>query len=499
MKAAWNNEERIFVRGEHLYWTTRNFRLLVQCWPRPRVRLWRNPQRRDHWSNELPAYALAGQLLFHLSHLDQTTEPPPCLASLNEGKCEQYLLDVFDHEYPDHTGRYHRAHAIWKNRRALATYWAQLPARVRHEVRRQSQHEWLALEAFAACPAAADLSRSNPMLFNLLMIKLDTENPRQKRPHASLEFWVRQRQADIMKWLGLPASESNRRILSRLTIAHTDESCPRMFQLLERHPSIHRIVEHLPVVHEPLQWTLQDESTYPHLTGSFLHDFSTMDESCAAKFYWTEFSDGIDLLHRAGFDTRPIHSVAHFRRLHDAVLRRLDLSLLLTETESALTFPPPPYKGTTTIVPLTRPEELLCEGMEMKHCAAIYAKRVAMGECYLYQVLEPVRATLEIRCTRHEEWILQQLRRKGNDPVSQHATACILDALFSSPRARRQLHPDETEADGQLPLLAADELAVVRRMIKFFAPEPEEQTRLTEAESIGLRHKEGPTPIPHHA
>jgi hypothetical protein len=59
-------------------------------------------------------------------------------------------------------------------------------------------------------------------------------------------------------------------------------------------------------------------------------------------------------------------------------------------------FPPPPLPGTDTIVPITTVAELDAEGRSQHHCVAGYAASVLAGDRYIYRVLAPERATLEI-------------------------------------------------------------------------------------------------------
>ncbi len=59
-------------------------------------------------------------------------------------------------------------------------------------------------------------------------------------------------------------------------------------------------------------------------------------------------------------------------------------------------FPPPPLPGTSTIVPIATVEELEEEGRLQRNCAAGFVSRICAGAVYLYRVLAPERATLEI-------------------------------------------------------------------------------------------------------
>jgi len=70
-------------------------------------------------------------------------------------------------------------------------------------------------------------------------------------------------------------------------------------------------------------------------------------------------------------------------------------------------FPTPPVPGNDTIIPVKTLSELILEGRTMHHCVTIYAKEIYKGTSYIYKVLEPERATLEIDTCRQKPTLLQ--------------------------------------------------------------------------------------------
>ena len=78
-------------------------------------------------------------------------------------------------------------------------------------------------------------------------------------------------------------------------------------------------------------------------------------------------------------------------------------------------FPPPPVPGNVTIQPLTNDSMLREEGRIMHHCVGKYGGAVRKGECFIYRILMPVRATLEIRpCTSRQIWEVSQIKSYCN-------------------------------------------------------------------------------------
>lgn len=88
-------------------------------------------------------------------------------------------------------------------------------------------------------------------------------------------------------------------------------------------------------------------------------------------------------------------SLESLRQLHDAWVGRLNQRKNIIASDTP--FPDPPLPGNEDICPITTDDELMAEGFLMHHCVGGYDKRVQSGESYIYRVLKPERATLEIK------------------------------------------------------------------------------------------------------
>jgi hypothetical protein len=106
--------------------------------------------------------------------------------------------------------------------------------------------------------------------------------------------------------------------------------------------------------------------------------------------------------------------------LHDRLLKQLldsDPKRYYRAFPGRLTrFRRPPIAGSATIVPLRSSEELRLEGQEMHHCCGAYVALVRRGISYLYKVLEPERATLELFTGDREPLIAQLALRQNREP-----------------------------------------------------------------------------------
>jgi hypothetical protein len=99
----------------------------------------------------------------------------------------------------------------------------------------------------------------------------------------------------------------------------------------------------------------------------------------------------------------------------------------LAGRQAAKPFPPPPVPGNADIQPLTSAAMLREEGQTMRHCVGDgeYAGAVRKGKCYIYKVLRPVRATLEIRPISLEQWEAHQIKGYSNAEVSPDTVQAV--------------------------------------------------------------------------
>ena len=92
-------------------------------------------------------------------------------------------------------------------------------------------------------------------------------------------------------------------------------------------------------------------------------------------------------------------------------------------------FPAPPIAGTNDIIPLRTALELSIEGNQQHHCVNSYADRVHSGNCYIYRILKPQRATLSIVKTAAGEWAIGELLVACNNSVDEKTEQKVSDWL----------------------------------------------------------------------
>ena len=77
-------------------------------------------------------------------------------------------------------------------------------------------------------------------------------------------------------------------------------------------------------------------------------------------------------------------------------------------------FPPPPVPGNAHIQPLSNQDMLQEEGKAMHHCVDSYSYSVRLGSCYIYKVLKPARATVEIVPAGSGTWEISEIKSYCN-------------------------------------------------------------------------------------
>jgi hypothetical protein len=123
-------------------------------------------------------------------------------------------------------------------------------------------------------------------------------------------------------------------------------------------------------------------------------------------------------------------TVEHLQRLHDRWSQRLHLPENLNPILRAVMaygtqdFPTPPFQGNKNILPIKNVMGLFEEGQEMHHCIGSYAEKVFEGESYVYKVVEPERATLEIIC-RNKKWTIRGFKLAHNQRPSDDSRKYI--------------------------------------------------------------------------
>lgn len=299
----------------------------------------------------------------------------------------------------------------------VAIFTAGIPDAIQDAARAYQYLQTTLLQWAAISHAAADLLQQTPHLVWLLAATATTEAwTRREIDHA-----VSRRRVEIVERVTGGRSEAAVRFLNRIVLHRGDASELRLIRMILDRPAVWqglgqwtRIPVHLLAV------LLQ----YPELTGSRLlrhiaeRDYSRLSDAIAQVRQVTDnWRDALEMarLLAIGDAVQALDRCPTFaavQRLHDRWMEQLNRRKALV-MEGQRRFPEPPIPGSAAIHPILSEEDLQAEGRLMGHCVASYANQVRRGESYIYRLLYPERATLELQ-RRGTRFMLAQFKAARN-------------------------------------------------------------------------------------
>jgi hypothetical protein len=124
-------------------------------------------------------------------------------------------------------------------------------------------------------------------------------------------------------------------------------------------------------------------------------------------------------------------SAFQIRDLHDKIAR--DLSKKEKETIIAHfgeNFPPSPLKETKDIEYISNVNDLLEEGLVMRHCVGEFVYQALRGDVFIYRVHAPERATMAVQRSADGNYRIEQVKLYRNGKVSKE-TLIFLQSLIA--------------------------------------------------------------------
>ena len=144
---------------------------------------------------------------------------------------------------------------------------------------------------------------------------------------------------------------------------------------------------------------------------------------------------------------QPFRRLSHLVELHDSLVDELNRAGI---SNIDVSFPPPPVKGTETIVPITTARALLEEGRVQHNCIAAYIEQVAVRQqVYVYKVLWPERCTLSLRrCGK--TWFLSELMLACNQ-LPSNGTRRVVQRWLNNGISGTSNRPQVAEEQEEVP------------------------------------------------
>lgn len=319
-----------------------------------------------------------------------------------------------------------------ENGHPCALYMMQVPRNIACIIRRYPTGQQALLQLCSASGRAVQLLHSIPNFLWFIappLIQATAGDQRQihallgKPRKALLEEFYGPVSGTMLKLLqklpvpGLPSLDQRALLLGALT----DENCLSVLRHKKEcdWETVLLMVQHNDILH------------YPFVRRLFLDTRSHTEILHILPKVVSTYKDTVRLGRRLGFENAKERVLAcstwHLLQvLHDRWTARLNSSLQrLAQEQLDEPLSSPPIPGTSTIQPLNTERELLEEGAAMKHCVGAYADAVRSGGVFIYRVLEPERATLEIRLSASDTWSLAQVRSYCNRAVGGETIMAI--------------------------------------------------------------------------
>lgn len=455
---AKKGKSRYGYRDGKLYYFERLSVLVLAPWPKPQA--WFKNSRVGWHSSRKRADKVFSGILFsrggeerHLLDGDSslrvwTEDPSAPGAEEREGYVRRYGMEQIDPELilemraevMKRRAEVERINPVFQYiRRMQARYFDEIPDEVRTELLRYGSRRWHLLCLFARCPGALDLSRSNPALCYALASNWVFHKPAVKLPMRAARALAGKKQRQILGWLGFPTTEAARRLLQKIDPAALN--VVRLLQIREMLANDGEMVQwlsHLPRIDPRMLEIVTTRWYRPLLTGRLLREIDALPVGTRGKPPELLLFQDVDRLRWRLPDAPvrgPFKSLRRLQAYHDelAEVDRQRWEEQRAAGRAGGPFPLPPFAGTAAIRPLRTADELYREGVEMKHCVGIYGDQVRAGQCYIYQVLEPVRATLQVVWNPSaRKWQPGELQQAGNRKVPETVAARLFEDVFAS-------------------------------------------------------------------
>lgn len=341
---------------------------------------------------------------------------------------------------------------------ALAEFRATLPAEIARVLEPFASHQWNLLELLAARPEAMQLATHNPVLAYLLANNDHFRKNLTKPPAYLAEWRLDYTQDKLLEWLGFPGRPAIAKLLRKIRPDAISIPLARLLRgALKSEPSPLPLLSHLKQLNRGVLGLAVLVHLQPYLTPKL------MEEASSCVDGRPEDDPGEKLIkvltaneaHRLAMPIPPIRSLRQIdqllnERLPAAIVAKRvqaeaeclasEVRRMEMEAEAAAQvmrarerrgariraqqksktdgdkIPLPPE--TEYIIRLRTESEAKDEGKEQHNCVATYASQVAAQSAFIYRVLQPERATLELGINRQGYWDIIQLVVAYNKPVA---------------------------------------------------------------------------------
>jgi hypothetical protein len=313
---------------------------------------------------------------------------------------------------------------------SLQKFFNDIPPEVISAVRPFQWRQFVLLKMVRYRPETLELIQSNPVLAWFLADAIALKEV----PISEGCEWVYRKRKDILEFAGIPSTDSIVKTLSRIKPAeYTQILFENLKKLLRQNNKMLKLrcIQYIPgkeifnlLNHFDYTYWLLSTRDY---TGMTILETLTADNEKEVYRLWTDSKNCAKALQIACPENhlRKCKSIEGLRGIHDLWSNMYNTANTVQRNERFLldhgtySFPPPPLPGDADIIPITTIKELLEEGAEMHNCVGSYSEKVMSGECFIYRVLRPERATLEISDTGDMHHICQLKLAHNGEPAAE--------------------------------------------------------------------------------
>jgi len=333
---------------------------------------------------------------------------------------------------------------------AFSAFRAEMPPAVATAVERFPSHQWPLLEMISRQPLSLDLVLCNPALAFALANNNDFRHTTIESAGFQAASYSLRKQRWILEWLGFPGSKAAEKLLRKIPVE--DVSLPLLRRLkyaLEGDPKALELLGHHRVINTTVLQLVTSDAILPHVSpqlleeaadvtcregertlGDHILDIASMRKEVAPKLPVQVFRsikqvhdvhDGIRIeyaghLQRIAAEREQERIRIEEERIRLAENARLNqrLARIKADKIDKRPYPPPPFDGTPTIIPITDHIDLQSEGLVQNNCVYTYLRAVKIGGFYIYRVTEPERATLSIFRGTDGCWRRAELKAVNN-------------------------------------------------------------------------------------
>lgn len=319
-------------------------------------------------------------------------------------------------------------------RHPVECFAAAIPPKARSAAGRFALVQFRLLRAMAADARVCDLIGSNPALVFLTaaFFQETSGSPVHRRGFLPL---LHEKRRDIIRFAAGYEEERIVRLLSKIRCVVWNKQALADVRALLCDDARMRMISHFDIVPGAVvRWVACGRIEFPDVLAAFFHrlvasrkgpDLEALD--AAADAAGQLFLDTRRLAPDRAVFVRQVNEcrdLDDMKCLHDRQVlywKNRDHELELERHRDrfgTLDFPPPPVPGSDDIVPITTVRQLIEEGRCQHHCVGGYVSEVMYGNSYIYRVIKPRRATLEL-VKKEERWVINQLRLACNGTADE--------------------------------------------------------------------------------